>query len=49
MIYEGEESSVNVAHILSANDEYVRFAFECNETTSHDNGDKEEEKEVKSL
>jgi hypothetical protein len=37
MIYEDELPTWKVANIVSGSDEYVKFAFECNECTSHDN------------
>ena len=37
MIYEDELPTWKVTQIVSENDEYVKFAFECNECTSHDN------------
>jgi hypothetical protein len=42
MIYEDELPTWKVAQIVSGNDEFVKFAFECNETTSHDNIDESE-------
>ena len=37
MIYENELQPWKVNTTLTESDEYVKFAFECNETTSHDN------------
>ena len=37
MIYEDELPTWKVSNIVSGSDEYVKFAFECNECTSHDN------------
>lgn len=37
MIYENQLETWKVAQIISHNDEYVKFAFECNEITTHDN------------
>ena len=37
MIYEDELPTWKVAHIVCGNDEYVKFAFESNECTSHNN------------
>lgn len=42
MIYENELPTWKVVHIVSGNDEFVKFAFECNETTTHDNTEKSE-------
>ena len=42
MIYEDELPTWKVAHIVSGSDEYVKFAFECNECTSHDNAEENE-------
>ncbi|MBO5827124.1 MAG: hypothetical protein J6R59_01400 [Paludibacteraceae bacterium] len=39
MIYENEIPTWKVAQIVSGNDEFVKFAFECNECTSHDTSD----------
>ena len=39
MIYENELPTWKVAQIVSGSDEYVKFAFECNECTSHDNAE----------
>jgi hypothetical protein len=39
MIYEDELPTWKVAQIVSGNDEHVKFAFESNECTSHDNVD----------
>ena len=39
MIYEDELKPWEINHVLTENDEYVKFAFESNETTSHDNID----------
>lgn len=41
MIYEDELPTWKVSHIISG-DEYVKFAFECNECTSHDNTEETE-------
>jgi hypothetical protein len=37
MIYENELPTWKVTQIVSGSDEYVKFAFECNECTTHDN------------
>lgn len=37
MIYENQLEAWKVTQICSHNDEYVKFAFECNEVTTHDN------------
>lgn len=37
MIYENELKPWEINTSFTKNDEYVKFAFECNETTSHDN------------
>lgn len=39
MIYEDELPTWKVANIVSGSDEHVKFAFECNECTSHDNAE----------
>lgn len=42
MIYENELPTWKVVQIVSGSDEYVKFAFECNECTSHDNAEETE-------
>lgn len=37
MIYENQEAAWSVNTSQTGQDDMVRFAFECNETTSHDN------------
>lgn len=37
MIYENQEPSWKVVNNSTINDNFVKFAFECNECTTHDN------------
>lgn len=48
MITENELPTWQVANIVSANDNVVKFAFECNEATTHDN-EKEIETTINSI